>query len=491
MKTSPVKKKPLAELRHVSVTLQGIQALKDISLSIYRGESCALIGPNGSGKSTLLKVLRAECFADGPSSGKVFWYPDGTPDEAFLAGRELCSLVSTAHAELYLRQKWRSSGEELIISGLYDTPLLYCVPSAGERKKARTLAAELHIKDLLDADISGLSQVQLNMLLFARACIRKPGLLLLDEFVDGLDARYRAILLAGLDALSRKTTLLIATHRPENLPCCVRRVIRMADGKITAVESFDSPPASAGDMPRMQNRAPRKRAAGRPVFRLRDVTVYVAGKSVLSGINWEVYPHEHWTLVGGAGSGKSTLLRLLAGDHYPAAGGDIRRVSADTPVPLNSLAEIRRHIRLVSGDMQATYAYDLSGEEFVCSGSEGSIGIYHHPDAAERAQAHVCLAQMDASHLAERRIRSLSTGQLRRLVLARALAGFPKILLLDDPFAGLDENSRMRVRNLLQRLAEERKIQIIMTASSPRDQFLPASRVAVLKDGRLREETDA
>ncbi len=478
-------KTPLLELDRVSVTMQGSQALSDVSFSVHEGEHSALLGPNGAGKSTLLKVMRAECFPNGSPPGRILWYPAGEPESAPLAGRELCALVSIARTELYLRHQWSISGEELILSGLHDTPLLYAQADEKERHAARELAHSLKIADLLDADISLLSQSQLSMLLFAGARMRKTRLLLLDEFVDGLDARYRAILLAALEETARDTTLIVATHRPENLPPCVRRVIRMEEGAITGTGTLEAASSESGNS-RQRKNPPRRTDRGRPVFSLKNADVYIESTPVLRNLNWEIYPGEHWALVGGAASGKSTLLGLLAGDHYPAAGGSIERVLPGASEPLKNLTEIRRHIRLVSGAMQATYAYNLSGEEFVCSGREGSIGLYHTPAGKERAEARACLERVDALHLADRPIRSLSTGQLRRLLLARALVGAPKILLLDDPFAGLDVNSRARVQNLLSNLLEAQGVQIIMTTASLRDLLPQTAYTALLEGGRLK-----
>jgi molybdate transport system ATP-binding protein len=475
----------LLALENVFVTLRGVRALDDVSLSVHRGGHAALLGPNGAGKSTLFRVMRAECFPNGPRPGRVLWYPAGKAESAPLAGRELCSLVSIARTELYLRRKWKISGEELILSGLDDTPLLYTVPDAAEREKARRIARRLGLQELLRADIGRLSQAQLAMLLFARACMRGSAVLLLDEFIDGLDAGRRAILLDALEELAGGATLLVATHRPEHLPPCIRRVIRMENGKITGTEPFGA--LRPAERPALPTEAPP--AAGRTnaaVFSLNNVTVCIDGNPVLREITWRVCAEEHWLLTGGAGSGKSTLLRLLAGEHYPLPGGSIERVPPGASAPLRSLTEIRRHIRLVSGDIQAVYAYDLSGEAFVCSGREGSVGLYHEPDEAELEEARACLVAAEAPHLAARPIRSLSTGQLRRLLLARALIGSPEILLLDDPFAGLDPRSRGRMRELLSGLAQTRGIRIIMTASSPDDLPLPGARTALLENGRLK-----
>ena len=330
------------------------------------------------------------------------------------------------------------------------------------------------------------SQMRIIMLLFARACIRKPRLLLLDEFIDGLDMRYRAVLLGKLEEIARESTLILATHRPENLPSFVRRVIRMEEGRIAAVEDLESIRRSDG-AECVPTEAKREDAEQHVVFSLENVSVYIEGAPVLHAINWRVHEGEHWALAGEPGSGKSTLMRLLAGDHYPACGGSIARVLPGEREALWTLSDIRRHIRLVSGDMQANYAYDLAGEEFVCSGRTGSIGMYYEPDEAERAEARACLELVDALHLAERAIRSVSTGQLRRLFLARALVGSPKVLLLDDPFAGLDARSRVRIRDALHDLVESRGVQTIMTAPS-REDFLPqATCLALLQGGRLEQ----
>jgi len=480
-----VNSQTLLSLNNVSVTLQGIRALRDITLAIRQGEHSALLGPNGAGKSTLLKVMRAECFPS-PGSGQILWYPNGTAECAPLAGRELCALVSIAHTELYLRQQWQITGEELILSGLYDTPLLYAAVDEQERSLAVKLAEDLDLTEALSATLDTLSQMRISMLLFARACIRKPRLLLLDEFIDGLEMRHRSVLLGKLEEIAKESTLILATHRPESLPSFVRRVIRMEEGCITAVEGLESIRRSAV-VERVPAEATREDAETHAVFTLKNVNVYVDGAPVLHAINWKVYEGEHWALAGGPGSGKSTLMRLLAGDHHPACGGSIARVLPGKREALRMLSDIRRHIRLVSGDMQANYAYDLRGEEFVCSGRTGSIGIYYEPDESERAEARVCLELVDALPLAERAIRSLSTGQLRRLFLARALIGSPEVLLLDDPFAGLDVRSRARVRDVLYNLVESRNIQTIMTAPSLED-FLPqATCLALLQGGRLEK----
>ncbi|MCL1916361.1 MAG: ATP-binding cassette domain-containing protein [Desulfovibrionaceae bacterium] len=473
----------LLSLHNVSVTLQGVRALQEVSLSINRGEHSALLGPNGAGKSTLLKVMRAECFP-APRSGEIFWYPEGKPESAPLAGRELCSLVSIAHTEFYLRGQWRITGEELILSGLGDGPLLYSAVDERGQALAVKLAADLDITDLLRADIAALSQMRLGMLLFARACMRLPRLLLLDEFIDGLDARYRAALLGKLEEIVGESTLVFATHRPENLPAFVRRVIRMEEGRITAIKEFKSVRQGEGGefAPAVP---PGEDQENQVVFLLKNASVYIDGAPVLQDINWQVREGEHWALAGGPGSGKSTLLRLLAGEHHPAWGGSIARILPGGSEPLRALPDIRRHIRMVSGDMQANYAYNLPGEEFVCSGRGGDIGMYYDPDEAERAEARACLELVEALPLADRPIRGLSTGQLRRLFLARALIGDPEVLLLDDPFAGLDARMRARVRGLLRDLVESRGLQTIMTTPSPED-FLPQTAyLARLEGGRL------
>ena len=221
---------------------------------------------------------------------------------------------------------------------------------------------------------------------------------------------------------------------------------------------------------------------------------------VLYDINWTINPGENWAVLGSS-AGRVTLLRLLAGDEFaPAPGrGEIVRELPRQGGVVDRLEVLRKGVRLVSDRQQATYTYDITGEELVFSGIDNSVGVYREPSEKELAQVTDILASLHLEFLAKRTIRSCSTGEFRRLLLARALAGEPDLLLLDEPFSGLDAPSRNEFFALLNQLARQ-GVQMILVTHHKADIFpaithAPARKRAYLRDlgarveGRLEEKT--
>lgn len=190
---------------------------------------------------------------------------------------------------------------------------------------------------------------------------------------------------------------------------------------------------------------------------------------------------------GSNGAGKSTFLNLLAGgDTYPAYGGSISRYLPRHGGDIVDLPSIRRAIRLVSDLGQATYGYNLTGLELVLSGGDNVVGMYRTYDEAEIHEAHELLARMDVAHLAMRHIRTLSTGQLRRLLLARALMGRPEIVLLDEPCSGLDAQFTKQILGLLDAMSDE--VHFVLVSHHPSDRLQCISHDLYLENGYVVEK---
>lgn len=469
------------------------RALDQVSLIVRQGEHIALLGPNGAGKSTLLRLMRGEAWLDASGGGRICWHTPQGPEDSPLAGREMTALVSAAQHESYLRQGWDMSGEDLLLTGLSDTPLIYTMPPAAQRRTVRDMAGRLRIQGLLSRPINTLSQGQLRILLLARALVRRPPLLLLDECTDGLDAPTRRRILDILREAARESTLIMTTHRADTLPPWLRRTVHLRAGRLTAAAANAAEPRreSRHPAPPIQavsaaEHAPSTAApeTALPLVDIRNATVYVERTPVLHDITWTIRPGEHWMLHGGNGSGKSTLLRLLAGDEHPAAGGSIVRRLPHHGGEVVELETIRRGVRLVSDLGQALYGYDLSGLELVLSGFDGSIGLYRETTEAEKEEALRRMRRFGVEALAGRSIRRMSTGQLRRLFLARALMGSPDLLLLDEPCSGLDDDARREYLTLLGGLAAD-GVHLVLVTHHEGDRITAINRTAIMKDGRL------
>ena len=483
-------RRPLIEIEHVFVTYPGTERhiLNDFSLTLYEGEHAVIRGGNGAGKSTLLRLLRGEQWPDQIDhrrAGRVLWQGPEGMDSSPLTGRKVTSLVSAMQQERVVHQEWRVDGERLVLGGFSDAIYIAQQPTSEMCETAYQLVRLLGGVHLLKKPVTAMSQGQLRLMLVARSLVRKPGVLLLDEVTDGLDARARNTLLDALERASELSTLVMTTHRPETLPSWIGRQIVLENGKAvdgpmleTAVEP-EREPAPVASAPELKGiRGCSARIA------IKDASVFIDRVPVLYDINWTINPGENWAVLGGNGAGKSTLLRLLAGDEIVAYGGEIVRELPRQGGVVDRLEVLRKGVRLVSDRQQATYTYDITGEELVFSGIDNSVGVYREPSEKELAQVTDILASLHLEFLAKRTIRSCSTGEFRRLLLARALAGEPDLLLLDEPFSGLDAPSRNEFFALLNQLARQ-GVQMILVTHHKADIFPAITHMLQLENGRI------
>ncbi|MBQ4132882.1 MAG: ATP-binding cassette domain-containing protein, partial [Desulfovibrionaceae bacterium] len=243
----------LLELEHINLSLGGAKILSDISWQVHEQESWAVLGPNGSGKSTLLRLALGELrpdqnFDETGETSRQIWHIAGKPEISPIAVKQVVSLVSPELHNWYWEHGWQLSGEELLLTGLYASPLLYTSPLPEELAEVRALAEELELEHLLDYTVSEMSQGQLRRMLVARALIGRPLLLALDEVFEGLDSRARRQLTALLSELARyQTTILLTSHRTEDLPAFIRHALLLEDGKIVwqgGIMSLPEKPAS-------------------------------------------------------------------------------------------------------------------------------------------------------------------------------------------------------------------------------------------------------
>lgn len=505
----PPSSAPLLTLDRASLFIPGDKSrrlvLQDICWQVQRGGHCALLGDNGSGKSTLLRLMRGELW---PASGTIVWHTAQGDETSPLAGRAMTALVAPALQETWQRQGWDIAGRDILLTGLADTPLLYNRPPAAWEAAAETLARRLKAQDLLQRSLPTLSQGQLRILLLGRALLRAPRLLLLDEYADGLDSAHRTALLETLEEHAQSTTMICTAHRAGHvLPWCRERHY-LAGGRLYnappqgRANTSDSPGPTAS--PGAQGAAHSHRFASaaasadgavsvsiptaQPLLQLERATVYIDRQRVLRDITWNLHYGEHWRIRGANGSGKSTLLRLLAGDGFVAAGGSLRHWLPGQGGPVRELAQIRRGVRLVSDLGQALYGYPLTALELVCSGHDNSVGVYRSFSPAEEEEALAAMRRMlgeeEARQLAGTSIRMLSSGQLRRLFLARALMGRPDILLLDEPCSNLDAASRTQLLALLDGLAAE-GLHLVFVSHNDADAPRCINREACMRDGCL------
>lgn len=481
----------LVSLDRVDVRLWGATLLEDVSFALREGESWALLGGNGAGKTTFLRLLRGEVWPHPRSRGRrLYHFPDPEPSESPIAARERIALVSAETQDAYVRHDLDLTLEDVVRTGFRGGVWL-TEPLAGDEERRVDEALELlGLGGLRRERMLEVSTGEARRALLARALAPRPRILLLDEFCNGLDAASRAAVLGVVSEIARGgTPVVFATHRPEEIVPEVRQAAVLERGRLVIQGPRDQVLAhwtptstlTSNPTPTSTPTSTTSRKPAATLFSVERADVLVEGHLALRGLDWTMRGGENWAVVGPNGAGKTTFLRLLAGEVHPAPGGRIRRLDLGGR---SGLFEVRARVGLVAPRLQAEHRLDASGEEVVLSGFFGSVGLGGEPTAAQRAAAARWLDRLGLSRLAGRSIQALSYGELRRVLLARALVHDPEVLLLDEPWNGLDPEGRAAMMALVQGLAESGMRLVLVTHHQY--EIVPAvNRLLELRGGRV------
>jgi iron complex transport system ATP-binding protein len=209
------------------------------------------------------------------------------------------------------------------------------------------------------------------------------------------------------------------------------------------------------------------------------------GKSAaLQHVSLRIGLGEHIAVLGPNGCGKSTLIKTITRECYPliAEGSSVRILGEERW----NVADLRKLLGIVSSDLMAACTRSVSGRDIVLSGFFSSIGIWPHqqvtPDMFDRARR--AMALLEVSHLAERSTDEMSSGEARRVLLARALVHDPRALILDEPSVALDLSAQHELRLTLQKLARS-GIGIVMVTHHLSDLIPEIERVVLMNRGRI------
>ena len=484
-------------------------ALDGVSLTIRQGESICLTGTNGSGKSTLARLIAGLAAPDDGTVNllglRVF---DGAPDaDAYRSARRGIGAV------------FQNPADQIVTTVVADDvafgPENLGVAPASIGGRVADALETVGLESSADADPTRMSGGQQQRLAIGGMIAMHPRLLVLDEPTAMLDEAARADVMATLARLhAAGTTIVHVTHHPDETRAA-DRVIRLESGRIVAdgrpdVRDAVSDAVSAlpldltgtdADLPVDLTTADTDRSGDSGTFttdagdpdrshaadggRPAEPAVLVSGlryrypdadRDALDGVSLRVDAGETVALMGGNGAGKSTLLRLVAGLARPDAGSiEVAGIPVarerrsrfgtrfggrrkPTALSRRDAMRLRRSLGYVMQHPERQLFADTVLEDVMFGPCNQGL-----TEAEARERAVDALALLGVAHLADRSPFALSGGQRRLVAIAGVVACRPRVLLLDEPTAGLDADARARVGAMLRALHDDGVTVVMVT----------------------------
>ncbi len=431
------------------------------------GEQIAIVGGNAAGKSRLVDIITGRYplllqevkYDFSPSPHRL-----ACDNIKYITFRDSYGEVDgTYYYQLRWNQGEIDEGTPTVGDLLDQTYRLLSHPIPELREQ---LYEMFHLQPLLDKYIITLSSGELRKFQLTKALLSGPRVLIMDNPFIGLDASTRDQLATLLRTLVENTHLLtiLVLSKTDDIPEYITHVVPVSDLSVgTKMRREDYVPTKAQEaaLPKEWHdwltHLPAKDITqmsfypqnGGEVLSFHNVSIRYGSHTILKDLCWTVCEGERWALTGDNGSGKSTLLSLVCADNPQAYACDIslfghHRGSGE------SIWDIKRHIGYVSPEMHRAYLRDLPAIDIVASGLKDSVGLYCRPHPDEREICLQWLGVFGVDSLADRTFLSLSSGEQRLCLLARAFVKDPELLILDEPLHGLDNLNRQRVREIIE-----------------------------------------
>lgn len=422
-------------------------------LNIMTKESkiTVIIGPNGSGKTRYAEDMRRKMASD---SLRYIAFSDAygaATDKAY-----------------YLQLRWNQHDideETPRVGKLLEKAYLNAGNDTPERSLLRQQLYEIFdIEPFLDKYVILLSSGELRKFQLVKALLSHPTTLILDNPFIGLDAETRQLLNTLLFQLNRQQgiNLYLLLSKREDVPDYADEIIYLGDSNdketnVQPTEYYAKEMASI-EAEMTENHNPSQSDV---VVEMNKVSIRYGERTILRDLYWVIRKGERWALCGQNGSGKSTLLSLICADNPQSYACDIK-LFGNQRGHGESIWEIKRRIGYVSPEMHRSYMRNIPTINVVASGLKDTVGLYIRANESEKNQCLKWMRLFGIEHLAQRSFLTLSSGEQRLALVARAFVKCPELLILDEPLHGLDNNNRQLVKNIIEAYCQDKLKTLIM-----------------------------
>ena len=479
----------LLELRHVSKTFPGVQALQDVSFDVREGEVHALIGENGAGKSTLMKILSG-VHPHGTYGGEIVL--DGQVRKfAGLRDSERAG-IAIIFQELALIKQMTIAENVFLGAEITKAPGVIDWNETQQKTLSALKAVGLKLSPATRVADLGVGSQQLVEI--AKALAKDARLLILDEPTAALTGSEADTLLRILSGLrSSGVTCIYISHRLREIARIADRITVLRDGKTVLTDEKTAMPEER--MVRtMVGRAltdlfPRRHfRAGETVLEVRNWSVRspVTGELALRDVSFEARKGEILGIAGLMGAGRTELVSSIFGAWGSNESGELwlsgSKVSFAGP-----REAIQAGLALVSEDRKRqglVLGMDVKENSTLASLARiARLGVIDKNEEIKRSGRYVTELRTKTPSL-EQKVGNLSGGNQQKVVLAKWLLTAPKVLFLDEPTRGIDVGAKVEIYNIMNGLVEQ-GVCVVMVSSELPEVLGMSDRILVMHEGRL------
>jgi len=462
---------PLITLDRITIRMRDKLLLPNTSWVIRQNQHWTIIGTNGAGKTSLVRAIVGELPV---VRGKIVYHGGKSLKNS------ICYVSFERHQRLIAREEARDESRHFsgklndvttardIIAGALQAP-------NNPQRQFDAVVEQLNIAHLLNRGIRFLSTGEMRKIMIARALVKSPRLLILDEPFEGLDVSSRSQLTEVINGLmDDQRQIILVTHRLAEIPPNISHIMGLRQGNVVFQgKREDSLGADQierlyrckvwphQEVPFVKHPDDSLSEKMPAVFvEMKNTTVRYKEVVVLNQLNWKMKAGENWAIAGPNGAGKTTLLSLIAGDNLQAYANEIylfgtRRGSGE------SIWEIKERIGMISSEFQIRYRASIQVLDVVLSGFFDSIGLYRQCTSAQREVAKQWIAFIHMADRSDTPFNQLSYGEQRLVLLARAMVKMPLLLILDEPCQGLDRINRRMILDVIDAVSSKNRTHIL------------------------------
>jgi molybdate transport system ATP-binding protein len=429
--------------------------LKDFNWEISSGECWVLGGLSGSGKTTLAKIISCE-IKNFEGKVKVSF------DETSKLARKILYVSNwfqfsnlEGDRNFYYQQRYNQQVKN-------DTLTVFAELNHFAKEENLDFGIlEFYLKpfgfeNFKNQQLIELSSGEHKKLQLLKALWLKPQVLIIDQPYTGLDVKSRQFLNQSFDDLIKENVTLVLINNDDEYPENVQYFVEIENGKLI---HRNSPKDFSKGEERTSKSLPfflqsNNGNQGENLIKLENINISYDEKQVLNEIDWEVNSGEQWLLQGHNGSGKSTLLSLLNGDHPQAYANEIylfgqKRGSGE------SIWDIKEKIGMISPELHWYFDMNANVGQTIASGFFDSMSLYQKLSFDQYQQLEQILYFFDLKDDKNKKLNTLPLGKQRLALLARTLIKKPRLLILDEPCQGMDNEQTQYFNQVIDDLASQ------------------------------------